>query len=159
MKKATSQVLAFHQKNRLPVADVPQPIRRDPVVADLANALRPVLGRAIARQEADPRNLELARARYMLEELSETFDALAKGDSVGVLDGLADLAYVVVGTAIAFGLPLAEAFGEVHRSNLTKGGLTAAGKGGKGDGYQPPQLRRILERAIDRGVAVTSVAD
>ena len=39
---------------------------------------------------------------------------------------LADILYVVYGTAVALGLPLEEGFKEVHRSNLSK--LDADGK-------------------------------
>lgn len=67
--------------------------------------------------EGDPRNL---RARLMLEELGETLIALRDGNRVELADGLADLVYVTVGTAITFGIPFNEVWREVHRSNMAK---------------------------------------
>jgi Phosphoribosyl-ATP pyrophosphohydrolase len=166
------------------------------------------------------RPVEVAAMRVHLiqEELLETGLAMARGDVVEVLDGLADVKYVVVGTAVAYGLPLGdffyvpspareapdavaamslalasseplrdvafalagredlgsalraldvavsmeaamlglplrEAFAEVHRSNMTKepGAAIGAAKyglgGGKGPGYQAPDLRRVLADA------------
>lgn len=95
----------------------------------------------------DPR---LLRAHLMVEELGELLSALAMGDEVGVLDGLADLIYVVNGTAVAFDLPLQAAFEEVHRSNMTKevkaGGDKDVRCRKKGDTYQPPNIGLILDR-------------
>jgi predicted HAD superfamily Cof-like phosphohydrolase len=47
---------------------------------------------------------KVLRARLMLEELGETSIAIHKQDVVEIADGLADLAYVVVGTAVTFGV-------------------------------------------------------
>lgn len=95
----------------------------------------------------DPR---LMRAHLILEELSEFLDAMASGDKLKMLDGMADLLYVLAGTGVAFDMPLAEAFEEVHRSNMTK----EVGAGGdkdvrcrkKGNSYQPPNLSMVISR-------------
>lgn len=94
----------------------------------------------------DPRAL---RTELMLEELGESLEALGDRDELALLDGLADLVYVVVGTATTFALPVEQAFHEVHRSNMTKtSGLDhAAGKTGKGENFRPPNLRRVLNLA------------
>lgn len=86
------------------------------------------------------------RGELMTEELAEVLRAMAIGDERELLDGLADLLYVVVGTAVAFDLPLVEAFWEVHRSNMTKGSAAADHQGdrGKGLAFSPPDLARIL---------------
>ena len=62
---------------------------------------------------------------------------------MGVADALGDLAYVVYGAALHFGIDLDAVVAEVHRSNMTK---TAAGNGKavKGPGYRAPDLREIL---------------
>jgi len=87
------------------------------------------------------------RAHLVVEEVAELLAALAAGDEVGTLDALADLIYVTVGTAVTFGLPLAEAVEEVHRSNMTKTLVRdRPGHPGKGDGYSPPQLAELLRR-------------
>lgn len=50
------------------------------------------------------------RLHLVAEELLETYDAMTKCDIVESLDGLADLKYVVVGTAVAYGLPMNDFF-------------------------------------------------
>jgi predicted HAD superfamily Cof-like phosphohydrolase len=64
--------------------------------------------------------LTALRARLMAEELAETLAAMAHGDLVEVADGLADLIYVAVGTAVAYGIPLPAVWDEVQRSNMAK---------------------------------------
>lgn len=91
----------------------------------------------------DPR---IMRAHLMLEELAETLQGLGESDEVKTLDGLADLMYVMHGTAVAFRLPLQKAFEEVHRSNMTK---AVRVKGdvrlrNKGDDYSPPDLKGVI---------------
>jgi hypothetical protein len=159
------------------------------------------------------------RMSLILEETFETHKAMLAGDVVETLDGFSDMKYVVVGTAVAYGLPmddffympfpvtarpdavsaaslmlavtpwlrdvawalagredlgkalrgldvalsmesaalglpLREAFDEVHRSNLTKEGGYRIGAakyglgGGKGAGYQPPDIAGVLRRAV-----------
>ena len=92
------------------------------------------------------------RLELMTEELAEAFDAMIAGDELQLLDALADLCYVVIGTATTFSLPLPEAFDEVHRSNMTKGAAAHdhAGDKGKGAGFSPANLKPILEAARAR---------
>lgn len=60
------------------------------------------------------------RVRLMLEELGELVQAMGCGDLVQTADGIADLLYVVVGTAITFGMDLPAVWAEVQRSNMAK---------------------------------------
>lgn len=62
------------------------------------------------------------RVNLIDEEFSELKLALADGDSVRVLDALGDIQYVLSGTVVAFGFTkhFAEAFAEIHRSNMSK---------------------------------------
>lgn len=87
------------------------------------------------------------RIRLIDEERRELGDALAADDLVEVADALADLLYVVIGSALQWGIPIARVFAEVHRSNMSKaGGLKRAdGKIMKGPNYSPPDLRFVLE--------------
>lgn len=62
----------------------------------------------------------LLRMHLIVEEASEVCLALTEQNEVQLLDGLADLYYVTLGTAVSYCLPLSEAFWEVHRSNMTK---------------------------------------
>ena len=80
-----------------------------------------------------------------LEELAEWITAHTQGDLISTADAWADRAYVLFGDAVAAGLPAAELFAEVHRSNMTKE-LDSAGTGKavKGPMYQPPNIWQAL---------------
>ena len=87
------------------------------------------------------------RIRLMREELAELIAAMQNEKIVSIADGLADLLYVVIGTAIVYGIPLDSVFGEVHQSNMTKGDKKDGyGKVLKGAHFRPPQITQILER-------------
>jgi predicted HAD superfamily Cof-like phosphohydrolase len=83
------------------------------------------------------------RCDFIDEEAAELRLAVSRGDVVGVADALGDLAYVVYGAALHFGIDLDAVVAEVHRSNMTK---TPAGNGKaiKGPSYVEPDLRRVL---------------
>jgi len=97
-----------------------------------------------------PMDVKILRLRLMMEELGEVAMAIHSGDLELIADGLADLEYVVVGTAIAFGIPHSAVFKEVHRSNMTKRPLDKTNKGGKvtKEGYEPPQITEVITRAL-----------
>jgi predicted HAD superfamily Cof-like phosphohydrolase len=92
-----------------------------------------------------PRSL---RAHLMIEELAEVVEALSEADELKLLDGLADLLYVLLGTCAIYNLPIQEAFEEVHRSNMTKekqpDDPSAARVRKKGPNYSPPDLEKVL---------------
>jgi len=92
------------------------------------------------------------RIAMMDEELSETSEAIYAGNLVGVADGLADLIYVAVGTAIAYGIDLRPVWDEVQRSNMAKlgGGRRADGKHLKPPGWKPPDIAMILDQQTQR---------
>lgn len=60
------------------------------------------------------------RFHFISEELVETILPLNDGDIHKTCDGLGDLIYVVIGSAVSFGLPVKEIIDEVCRSNDTK---------------------------------------
>lgn len=64
--------------------------------------------------------LMMFRLFFMHEELNETMLAYAKRDMPKFFDGLIDLAYVVIGTAIMCGLPWRAGWKEVHEANMKK---------------------------------------
>lgn len=89
------------------------------------------------------------RAELMLEELAELLDAMRRGNEVDALDAIADLLYVVIGTAVTFKLPALSGFWEAHASNMTKGkGAATHGADdpakGKGAGYMEPRFDLVL---------------
>jgi predicted HAD superfamily Cof-like phosphohydrolase len=77
----------------------------------------------------------------------ELYHGIHKRDLVLIADGLADVAYLLIRTALCYGIPLDEVFAEVHRSNMTKDGSRRDdGKILKGDKFEPPRIKEILDR-------------
>lgn len=90
------------------------------------------------------------RAKLMISELGETIKALYERDQVALADGLADLTYVVEGTAVTFTVPLQAVFEEVHASNMTKTpGLAVANHAanrGKGPDFKAADISDVLRK-------------
>jgi predicted HAD superfamily Cof-like phosphohydrolase len=92
-----------------------------------------------------------SRESLMREELGELLAAMREEQLVEIADGLADLLYVVFGTAVVYGIPIDQVFTEVHDSNMTKldsNGRPVVGENGKrlkGPLYRPPQLGPLLD--------------
>lgn len=65
-----------------------------------------------------------------------------------LVDGLANLDYVVEGTRLEFGVDGAPIAVEVHRANMTKrgGGKRADGKTTKPEGWKPPDIEGELRK-------------
>ncbi len=86
------------------------------------------------------------------EEYLELLEAIGNRDLVETADALADLLYVLCGTALVLGIPLDAIFAEVHRSNMTKvadGLRRDDGKILKGPNFSPPDIAGILRQAED----------
>ena len=145
-------VRAFHAKHgfaigrELRVGKLPGD--RDDVVLSTAARLRSVTPR-IGLED-----LRVARLNLIVEEAAELAEAMHNRDAVAMADAVADLAYVVVGTAVAYGLPLERLFEEVHASNMTKD-VSGTHKPRKGEAYREPRIGHLLNRhsAQDRGSA------
>jgi len=86
------------------------------------------------------------RERLIHEEFEELKEAMAKDDLVGIAKEMADLLYVVFGTAVSYGIDMEPVFREVHRSNMTKvGGYKREdGKWVKPATYSPAAIEPIL---------------
>ena len=92
-------------------------------------------------------SVAVARAQLMIEELAETIEALITRNKVDLLDGLSDLLFVTLGTAIAYDMPIEEGHREVCRSNLTKAVRKPEDDPrlrDKGPDYDPPRIKEIL---------------
>lgn len=87
------------------------------------------------------------RFRLIQEEFDELREALDHKDVAAVAKELADLLYVVYGTAVSCGIDMEPVFREVHRSNMSKvgGHKRADGKWVKPAGYSPAELGPILD--------------
>ena len=89
----------------------------------------------------------IAQLRYDLikEELLELGIA---ANLTEVADAIGDLLYVVLGTAVAYGIDIDPIFQEIHRSNMSKfidGYKRADGKWMKGPSYSPANLKPIID--------------
>jgi predicted HAD superfamily Cof-like phosphohydrolase len=62
------------------------------------------------------------RERLIQEEFEELKEAMGQQDLVAIAKELADLLYVVYGTAVSYGIDMGPVFTEVHRSNMSKVG-------------------------------------
>lgn len=107
------------------------------------------------------RNVVL-RLSLMQEELDEITDAAGyvrrdgnyfwenEQDLISAVDGLGDLLYVLLGTAVEWGIDLEPYFDEIHASNMTKvgGEVRADGKRLKGKNYRPPNLTAVYEQQL-----------
>lgn len=93
------------------------------------------------------------RRGLLKEEYTEYMEAEFENDVVDIADALADMVYVICGTALSYGIPLDEVFAEVHRSNMTK--VEADGKVRRRDdgkilkpeSYEPPDIKSIIAAA------------
>src|SRR5213594_1356373 len=86
------------------------------------------------------------RGNLIQEEFDELQEAFAQQDPSAIAKELADLLYVIYGTAVSCGIDLEPVFREVHRSNMSKvgGHKRADGKWVKPPGYSPARIQPIL---------------
>lgn len=88
--------------------------------------------------------IRLLRIKLLQEEFIEYKDAENFDQIIKIADALADMLYVICGTALEYGIPLQAVFEEVHRSNMTKEFRGIGEKVGKGADYEKPKIREIL---------------
>ncbi len=94
--------------------------------------------------------IQKLRSKLIDEELEETLYALVNDDLAQIADGIADSIVVLIGTALAYGIPLQRVWDEVHRSNMAKlqpdGSVKrrSDGKVLKPDNWTPPQIEEII---------------
>lgn len=103
----------------------------------------------IAKVEGDAKDVRVLRTRLILEEVSELVEAEAFNDLIKIADALADIIYIVLGTALVYGIPLDRVFDEVHRSNMAKAPdgvvtLREDGKVMKPTGWTSPDIEGAL---------------
>jgi len=147
MEIALNRVREFHRRIGAPVADCAELLACQRATAEtLAGEIRGVLDRCQSQLAAG--DVLVSRLCLALEELAEWVEAHAAGDLVAAADAWGDRMYVLLGDAVAAGLPVERILDEVHRSNMTKaaGASTATGKGKKEAAFVPPDIGRALER-------------
>ncbi len=116
--------------------------------------------RPLGIQEQDEFSLSMHQLR---EEIEEIQDAYSQGDFIGVLDGLIDLEYFLLGIFYKNGVnepTHSELFDAVHQANILKKQGIKAGREGysSADAIKPkawvdPEIMfaRILEKVAKRG--------
>lgn len=126
MRQFQDKVTAFHDKFNCPVGDFSNPQFQD---TDM-------------------------RLDLICEEVGELHDAASNNDIVAAADALGDILYVVVGSAVAWGLDLEPILNEIHRSNMAKagGGRRADGKILKPADWTPPKIVELIEAQKIRGL-------
>ena len=92
------------------------------------------------------------RERLIQEEFEELKEAMVKNDLDCIAKEMADLLYVVYGTAVSYGIDMDPVFREVHRSNMSKvGGYKREdGKWVKPASYSPAVITPILTEQAAR---------
>lgn len=117
LRLATNMVAAFH-------ARFGQPILKTPQIAD------------------EPRML--LRHALIREEARELTDALWNRDLPEIADGIGDLIFVALGTALEYGIDMTPVFDVIARTNMLKMADPAGGKVAKPDGWEAPDIAGIL---------------
>jgi len=101
----------------------------------------------ISRQPTLPNEpTQTLRTRLIQEEFEELQEAMKIKDLPNIAKELADLLYVVYGTAVSCGIDMEPVFQEVHRSNMSKvgGHKREDGKWVKPPTYSPADIVPVL---------------
>ena len=126
-------VKAFHEKFGVPAVDKPQ----------VPSVERVKLRGALVTEEFN----EFIRAIGFTVHGQVEVDPFYAVDMVETADAIADLIYVLIGTAHEFGIPLQAVWDAVHASNMAKvgGGQDSKGKIQKPPGWVAPDVAGVLE--------------
>lgn len=117
------------------------------MVREFHTAFGVTLDHKVDLNSEDSCNIVELRGRLIDEEYDEVCEATNSED---LIKELADLVYVIYGTAATFGWDLDEAFKRVHESNMSKLGDDGKpiyrddGKVLKGPNYKEPDLSDLV---------------
>jgi hypothetical protein len=89
---------------------------------------------------------ESLRGRLIAEEIRELADAIDANDLPLAVDAIVDSIYVLLGTAVTFGVDLEPIWQAVQAANMAKvgGGIREDGKVLKPDGWIEPDIAGLL---------------
>jgi len=96
------------------------------------------------------------RITWLDEELDEISEAVATGDLPGLVDGLCDLLYFLLGTASSLGVEIRPIFEVIHASNMEKTDSSKAvyrgadGKLGKPVGWKHPDIAAEIQKQFTK---------
>ena len=87
------------------------------------------------------------RENLIREEFEEVIEALNQKNTCQTAKEIVGLIYVLIGTAVSCGIDLRPVWDEVQKSNMAKlgGGKRPDGKIMKPEGWQPPDIEKIIE--------------
>lgn len=138
MKKVMEDVAEFHHATDTPVLGL----------AEVPDGDRVILRKELIEEEFYEVMQGLG---FIFERQHNRSVQYCDPDLVDLADGLADLIYVVAGTALEFGIPLERVWNEVQASNMTKVDPETGkvmkredGKVLKGPNFVPPDIEGIL---------------
>lgn len=113
------------------------------------------VGQNVGQVPAFPDGAERAlRMRLLEEEFKEYEQGEYNNDLENIAKELADIIYIVCGTAVSYGIPLDKVFAAVHESNMAKlvDGKPIRREDGKilkPEGWTPPDIKKILYGVTD----------
>jgi predicted HAD superfamily Cof-like phosphohydrolase len=108
------------------------------------------VGQNVGETPAFPDGPERAlRMRLLEEEFNEYQKGEYNNDLENIAKELADIIYIVCGTAVSYGIPLDKVFNAVHESNMAKlvDGKPIRREDGKilkPEGWTPPDIKKVL---------------
>ncbi len=117
---------------------------------EMVREFHQAFGQRIGRRPSLPEESERTLRKALLtEEFEEYKRGEENNDIVEIADALADIIYIVCGTAVSYGIPLDALYAEVHRSNMAKlvdGKVLRRddGKIIKPEGWTPPNIEGVL---------------
>lgn len=87
------------------------------------------------------------RKNIIKEEYEELIEAMERGDLPEIADAICDLTYVILGTAVSYGMDVRPVWDAVQKTNMAKvgGGEREDGKILKPDGWTPPPVKELIE--------------
>lgn len=141
---ALAAVRQFHRHIAAPAASTHCLLPHSKTNAALLVQELQQFARKLARMSGKT-DMLVSRLAMAIEELAEWVDAHNRSDLVAAADAFADRLVVLLGDAVACGLPAGPLFNEVMASNMTKQRAGESGKAVKGAGYQPPDIKKVLE--------------
>lgn len=123
----------------------------DKAFQDLVDFHRACNEPAFSQPAIPPKERINLRHALLREEFRELQYAMNNDDLVEIADGLVDLIYVAIGTALEYGIDLPAVWREIHDSNMRKVDPETGkvrhredGKVLKPDGWQPPDVAGAL---------------
>lgn len=121
MKQALQDLIAFHQVLGTTGPSQPTGLQPAPgIERDRFIMMSGMLKGASESLKREGCTIAGRRGRLMMEELHEVLVAMLVTDPVRLADGLADLIFAAVGTAVEAGIPLDEIWEKVCASNMAK---------------------------------------